>query len=282
MSDPFGVVASAIGIAAAFNTCVDCFNYVQLGRHFSRDFETKALTLTCLQLRLTRWGQVVNVYADPKLGNPNATQAELDAAKDILVQILTLFADTEKLCHKYKTSARDDDATTYPAANMHPTPTIALDAMRQLIVRRQKPTSLLKRTTWALFHHSEFADLIEDVSKLVDNLERLFPGPPSELQRLAEQELSGVKDKQALELIEEAAEGVDPTLQIAAAKHGHSSHHYADITVRGKAQLGNKINTNWTRGVEDSSHDYGNVTVEKGAQSLMGDNYGGKDFWDSE
>jgi hypothetical protein len=56
MSYPFGITAGAIGIAAAFTACVDCFGYVQLGRHFGRDFQTDLLALNCARLRLTRWG----------------------------------------------------------------------------------------------------------------------------------------------------------------------------------------------------------------------------------
>lgn len=62
MTDPFGVVAGAIGIAAAFTACVDCVGYVQFGRHFGQDFQTDLLTLNCARLRLTRWGQAVNIY----------------------------------------------------------------------------------------------------------------------------------------------------------------------------------------------------------------------------
>jgi hypothetical protein len=45
MAEPFGIAAGAVGIAAAFTACVDCFGYVQLGRHFGRDFQTDVLAL---------------------------------------------------------------------------------------------------------------------------------------------------------------------------------------------------------------------------------------------
>lgn len=55
MAEPFGIVAGAIGIASAFTACVDCFEYVQFGRHFGRDFQTNQLALDCARLRLTWW-----------------------------------------------------------------------------------------------------------------------------------------------------------------------------------------------------------------------------------
>lgn len=77
MAEPFGIVAGAIGITAAFTACVDCFEYVQLGRHFGRDFQTSQLALSCARLHLTRWGESVNIYDDPQLGREDATAAEI-------------------------------------------------------------------------------------------------------------------------------------------------------------------------------------------------------------
>ncbi len=54
MAEPFGITAGAVGIAAAVTACVDCFSYMQLGRHFGRDFQTDLLALNCARLRLTR------------------------------------------------------------------------------------------------------------------------------------------------------------------------------------------------------------------------------------
>jgi hypothetical protein len=77
MGELFGIVAGAVGIAAAFTACVDCFNYVQLGRRFGQDYQTDILSLSCARLRLTRWGQAVDIYGDTKLGRADATAAEI-------------------------------------------------------------------------------------------------------------------------------------------------------------------------------------------------------------
>jgi hypothetical protein len=67
------------------------------------------LALNCSRLCLTRWGQAVNIYDDPKLGRQDATLAEIQAAKDTLHHILRLFADTEKISKKYKLNANAGD-----------------------------------------------------------------------------------------------------------------------------------------------------------------------------
>lgn len=57
MAEPFGIATGAVGIAAAFTTCVDFFGYVQLRRRHGRDFQTNLLTLGSTKLRLMRWGK---------------------------------------------------------------------------------------------------------------------------------------------------------------------------------------------------------------------------------
>lgn len=53
---------------------------------------------------------------------------------------------------------------------------IALDnKMKALAMRRQKGSSFLKLTSWALYHRSEFKDLLKQTISLVDNIEKLFP-----------------------------------------------------------------------------------------------------------
>jgi hypothetical protein len=100
IAEPFGIAARAVGIAAAFTACVDCF---------ARDFQTNVLALNCARLRLTREGQAVNIYNDPKLGRLDATLAEIQTAKDTLHYILQLFADTEKILKKYKLNANAEN-----------------------------------------------------------------------------------------------------------------------------------------------------------------------------
>jgi hypothetical protein len=105
MAEPFGITAGAIGIATAFTACIDCFEYIQFGRHFERDFQTDLLTMSCARLRLTRWGESVNIYNDPRLGKPDATAPEIQLAKDTLLQIVVLFVQTEEISKKYKLTA---------------------------------------------------------------------------------------------------------------------------------------------------------------------------------
>jgi hypothetical protein len=72
------------------------FEFVQFGRHFGRDFETSQLVLNCVR----------NIDNDPKVGRQDATTIEIQLAKDTLLQILMLFADTKSISKRYKLTAK--------------------------------------------------------------------------------------------------------------------------------------------------------------------------------
>jgi len=307
MAEPFGIAAGAIGIAAAFTACVDCFSYVQLGRHFGRDFQTGLLSLDCARLRLTRWGKAVDIYEDPKLGRPDATSAELQIAEETLVQILLLFENSQKIAEKYKasqigasptsasptktrffgrptraspprTSEPKADLTILTLDELNPTIRTLHNKMRLLATRRQKGTSIIKVVQWALYHRSELSDLIQNITALIDNIENLFPARQSQLM-LVKQETAEIDNKQSLGMIESAAQDVDTLLQ-AAAKECLTGHQFLNVMVRGKGQLGDVFTGDWKGGACGAGHKYDGAEVATSGRALFGTQYGGKSFWD--
>jgi hypothetical protein len=279
MAEPFGIVAGAIGIASAFTACIDCFEYVQLGRHFGRDFQTSQLTLNCARLRLTRWGESVNIYDDPKLGRPNATAAEIQLAKDALLQILVLFADTESISKRYKLAAKaGEDLSAYSTGDMDPK-MVALDnKMKGLAIQRQKKGRFLKLASWVLYHRSTLKNLFEQTVLLFAEIEKLFPAPQARTA-LVQQEAGAIGDKQALELVAYAATDIDSLLQ-DTVKEVIAGHQYSNIGIKGQTHTGDAFSSGWVGGAIGASHTYDSIEVEKGGKALIGNKYGGKDFWD--
>ncbi|KFY22013.1 hypothetical protein V491_02907 [Pseudogymnoascus sp. VKM F-3775] len=279
MAEPFGIVAGDIGIASAFTACVDCFEYVQFGRHFGRDFQTSQLTLNCLRLRLTRWGESVNIYDDPKLGRQNATVTEVELAKDALVQILVLFADTQSISKKYKSTAKaGEDLSAYSTGDMDPKAAVLDTKMKGLATQRQKKGRFLKLSSWALYHRSTLKDLLGQMVSLIDEIEKLFPAPQSQTT-LVQREAAEIGDKQSLELIEDAATDVDNLLQKTAGEV-IAGHQYSNIGIKGQALAGDAYSSDWSGGAIGASHKYDSVEVKEGGKALIGNKYGGKDFWD--
>ncbi|KAL2004738.1 hypothetical protein VTN00DRAFT_3266 [Thermoascus crustaceus] len=122
--------------------------------------------------RLSRWGEAVDIYRDPKLGNPNATPAEIQTAKDRLFQILVLFANTEKIPKRYKLGAKAyGDLSVCSTTDMDPVVMALNNKMKELATKRQNGTSFLKVTSWALYDASQFDNLIQKVTAHIDGLE---------------------------------------------------------------------------------------------------------------
>jgi len=114
---------------------------------------------------------------------------------------------------------------------------IALDnKMKALAIRRQKGSRFLKLTSWALHHRSEFKNLLEQIVSLIDNIEKLFPAPEAQIT-LVRQEAAEVGDNPSLELIENAANGMDSLLQ-TALQEVRTGHQYLKVVIKGKAQTG--------------------------------------------
>jgi hypothetical protein len=80
-------------------------------------------------------------------------------------------------------------------------------------------------------------------------------------------------------LVESAAQDVDSLLQ-AAAKEALTGHQYLNIVITGKAHTGDAFSSNWKGEAKGASHKYNGVEVDKDGKALMGNKYGGKDFWD--
>ena len=49
--------------------------------------------------------------------------------------------------------------------------------MRELAIKRQKRSNILKITQWAFYRKSEFESLIKGISLLIDNIEKIFFAP---------------------------------------------------------------------------------------------------------
>jgi len=89
--EPAGLTAGILGLAGLFNNAVDCFEYVQLGREFGRDYQTNLLKLDDARLRLSRWGQSMELSGELEdLQAPKRTLGsaqEVEQAKSMTVAI---------------------------------------------------------------------------------------------------------------------------------------------------------------------------------------------------
>ena len=103
-----------------------------------------------------------------------------------------------------------------------------------LAIKRQKGSRFLKLTSWAIYYRAEFRHLIDDITSLIDNIEKLFPEPQARIA-LARQEVVEFGNKESVELVENAVKGMDSLLQ-TAAQEVFTEHQYLNVVIRGQAQ----------------------------------------------
>ncbi|RYN98864.1 hypothetical protein AA0119_g6722 [Alternaria tenuissima] len=216
MAEPFGIASGAVSIAAVFTTCVDCFGYVQSARHFDRDFQTEFVYTYMLQNRLSRWGEAVAIYDDPRLGNQELP------AKTALMQILALFEDSVKKTAKYAGGTGNHvSGTSAPSGNgamTLETLSAVQENMLALTTKRTKGTGLLKKMGWSLYDKKSLNELNTNIGRLLDGLEGLVPTKESRVN-LAEREIKEMKlDQKSLETLTVLSEKVDSLLHDQATR----------------------------------------------------------------
>jgi len=64
MAEAVGLVVGVVALAGLSITPVECFEFVQLGRTFGRDFQTSQLKLDNARLRFSRWKKSLHLDED--------------------------------------------------------------------------------------------------------------------------------------------------------------------------------------------------------------------------
>lgn len=271
-----GLGVGIAGLAGVFTACVDCFEYIQLGRKFGHDYGKCLLRLDAAKIRMTRWGASVGIGASTQLLNQTTIpEEELKLAKCLLEQILESFGDAERVSERYKkrvTVEKNglDDLALYDANSdldleyrtLHLT-------LSQLALERQKKTSLLKKPTWALYEKKKFDAMIDDITGFVGDLVDLFPVALDNQELLCKTEVSAVKESQDLILLKAVACKDDKLLEEAVNKEMENrGHTFTDWKVEGKSKM-------WAGdenafGVASKSHHFNKFSVSGGADVRLG------------
>ena len=57
MAEPIGLAIGVVGLAGLFSTCVECMDYISLGRDYGKDYELSLMKTILLKARLNAWGE---------------------------------------------------------------------------------------------------------------------------------------------------------------------------------------------------------------------------------
>ncbi|WAO93434.1 Hypothetical protein NCS54_01098200 [Fusarium falciforme] len=257
MAEVFGTVTGALSVAALFNNCVDCFEYIQLSRHFGRDFERCQLKLDIAKIRLSRWGKAVAINDDPRFATDAPDDRDSRQVQAILEEIELLFQTVQKSSKRYEIDARKDDL---------------------------KRTGLLAKAAWALYDGKNFDRLVEQITGFVDDLEKLFPVDTTR-RKLVELEIEEVDDEPSLMALQDAAAGTDSVLSEAVTEkiEGIAGRNYAkDINSEGMARV--RVGNEWSEtafargtGIADRTANLADSVAAKGTSAVhIGNQYGGR------
>ncbi|KAF0635332.1 hypothetical protein FPSE5266_05467 [Fusarium pseudograminearum] len=212
MAEVFGAVAGAISIAALFNNCIDCFDYIQIARHFGDDFSKYQLRLDVAKCRLSRWGAAVNVNDDPRFCNNASKDQTTTLAETLLGEIVARFESAQKSSLLYKTVSRDPELEICSEADLGAVPQRLHTHFRTLTMQRQNRVGLTKKAYWAIYDKNKMGRMIDDIFDFINDLEKVFPATPQATSRLVEIEIEEVNDQQELKMIQDAAKDSDPIL----------------------------------------------------------------------
>ncbi|KAI3326398.1 prion-inhibition and propagation-domain-containing protein [Xylariaceae sp. AK1471] len=288
--EAFGTVAGALSVAALFNNCVNCFEYIQLGRHFGREYERCQLKLDIAKTRLSRWGQAVAINMDPRFATDEPQGTSFQQVQAILEEIEQLFETLQKASKRYAIGAKQEDLELLQIQDMQPVAQTLHSRLNTIVSQRQKRTNFLKKAAWALYDGKNFDKLVEQMTGFVDDLEKLFPVEGAR-RTIAETEIEEInEDEPSLKALQSAAADTDSVLSKVIAERLEicGGQNYAkNIQSKEKARV--RVGNEWT-GAALSSHSAGLAgQTRNGADSVaargssavhIGNSYGGRGIFD--
>ena len=277
--EPIGLGLGIVSLAALFSSCLECFDYVQLGRSFGEDYGKCLLRLDVARLRFSRWGASVGL-------GPQVTQhedlvvqeREHLLAQRLLEEIKHCFETAEKFSGQYKERAlvRDADVSALAVADtetdLGPEYRYLHTTMRELASKRQGHTSFARKTKWALYEKRKFDAMIDDVSCFVKELVELFPSQEQQQKELCRYEVQSVNrdERELLSTISDEDELMQNTIREIDPR-GHS---VMDSIVGGNSRFRLGDDNGW--GVESKAHSAGNFIVSGSANVWVGNRNEGR------
>lgn len=277
MADPASLGLGVVALAGLFNNAVDSYQYIRLGQQYARDFEINQTKLDLSRLQLSRWGEalglgvpVTEIKSLPKsIASPN----DIHHAEDALGNIVNLLDDARALSKRYAARGKPETLTM-----LDPTTLKLHQKISKLITQRQRHTSLVKKSAWALYGKSDLERLIGDIMVLTTQLVALFPATTVQQQQLSRMEVRELDDE-SLPIISEIANAQDAILAATVKKVMKASGHtYLQPHARDGAaeHNGDSVHQNYRGPVGGLSHSYIKPLAEgAGTRQHNGNVYGG-------
>ena len=175
MAEASGLVIGAIAMASLFSTCIDLFDRFELGRNHAYDYEMACTKMCLLKARLSEWGVSLNLEV-PGRECPALRRhwtEEQDVVGRSLFGIKEIFENASLLAEKYKLTP--ERSGTFKNSILHRSKQAESDFPEPDSPRSTETrwSHLRKRTVWAIHDKKKFDTFIENLSFLIENLERV-------------------------------------------------------------------------------------------------------------
>lgn len=270
-----GLAIGVAGLSGLFNSAVDSYGYVCLGRNYATDFQTSQTKLDLSRLRLSRWGEALRLTAPiaETTHLPSSLGNEAKEAERALGNILHLLGNAQHKSESYKARASRHSLLTLDPddARLH-------QKVQRIISQRQRNTSFMKKTAWALYEKKDLDRLVEDIADMTNQLVNLFPATQPMQQELSVRELHDFGDEH-LPLIKDIAGTQDPLLASEAQKAMQACGSvYNQPTTRGGAagHYGIRVHSGYQGPLSGMSNTYNQPLAEgEGTQQHCGHVFGG-------
>ena len=231
--EPVGLALGIAGLAGLFSTCIDCFNIVQEGRYFGRDYWILEAKYANQRLRLQTWGRACGI-ADARNRTTTVPWNEdvRLAVESTLQRMAGLFQDHKALHSRYGLSTVKSESGKATASAILGTLASKLQARASSLVGAhtevaapwpsfQRRPALPATIRWAVSDKGKFADLVQHLKDFNDDLEALTTElDVRQRQRdLIREEVGSIIDVEELETIETARMDVsDPVADAASLR----------------------------------------------------------------
>jgi hypothetical protein len=221
--EPVSLSVSVVALATIFDSALNCFKHVKVAKSFGVDYQTYVLRLQNLQLRLSRWGETVglgkDVTAHEQSTPSSLPELQLKRAEELVGHIIRLFSDAEDLADKYAGDSADLVVIDGDVQGLGDIAKLC-QKMRKICLQRQRQTNVAKKAKWSLFSREKFIELVDNIQKLIDDLENVFPAETKVIKEadLCKQEASELRNEKALPELQKIALAQDALLAEAIAK----------------------------------------------------------------
>ena len=181
MAEAAGLALGGIALVSLFKSCVDLFEYFELGKSYHYDYHLASTKVRLLRARLNQWGDELQ---SQQTGEDDSLicSEKCTTITDSLLGIKEILGCTDKFGEKYGIDRRRvsilQQVVKLPLQLINDRET----RVEEHYQKRSNSISLRRRTTWAIHDKRRFDLLIADLDFFITNLEKvgvLYNAQPS-------------------------------------------------------------------------------------------------------